>query len=89
MDRVVCAVATALRNLAIDQRNKELIGEDHISDSVHTFQSVLEIGYKWCSKLLVSLNWVGIWQYCRDSESRKASILLRRGNQICFMTIIK
>ena len=25
-DRVVCAVATALRNLAIDQRNKELIG---------------------------------------------------------------
>lgn len=26
-DRVVCAVATALRNLAIDQRNKELIGE--------------------------------------------------------------
>jgi hypothetical protein len=26
MDRVVCAVATALRNLAIDQRNKELIG---------------------------------------------------------------
>jgi len=27
IDRVVCAVATALRNLAIDQRNKELIGE--------------------------------------------------------------
>ena len=27
VDRVVCAVATALRNLAIDQRNKELIGE--------------------------------------------------------------
>jgi hypothetical protein len=26
VDRVVCAVATALRNLAIDQRNKELIG---------------------------------------------------------------
>ena len=27
VDRVVCAVATALRNLAMDQRNKELIGE--------------------------------------------------------------
>ena len=26
--RVVCAVATALRNLAIDQRNKELIGKE-------------------------------------------------------------
>lgn len=26
-DRVVCAAATALRNLALDQRNKELIGE--------------------------------------------------------------
>lgn len=26
VDRVVCAVATALRNLAMDQRNKELIG---------------------------------------------------------------
>ena len=26
VDRVVCAVATALTNLAIDQRNKELIG---------------------------------------------------------------
>jgi hypothetical protein len=28
VDRVVCAVATALRNLALDQRNKELIGND-------------------------------------------------------------
>ena len=26
-DRVVCAAATALRNLAVDQRNKELIGK--------------------------------------------------------------
>jgi len=25
-DRVVCAAATALRNLALDPRNKELIG---------------------------------------------------------------
>lgn len=26
-DKVVCAVATALRNMALDIRNKELIGE--------------------------------------------------------------
>ena len=31
VDRVVCAVATALRNLALDQRNKELIGITFIS----------------------------------------------------------
>ena len=29
-DRVVCAVATALRNMALDIRNKELIGEQFI-----------------------------------------------------------
>lgn len=27
-DRVVCSVATALRNMALDDRNKELIGTD-------------------------------------------------------------
>lgn len=27
VDRVVCSVAGALRNLAMDQRNKELIGK--------------------------------------------------------------
>ena len=26
-DRVVCATATALRNLAIDEKNKELVGQ--------------------------------------------------------------
>lgn len=26
-DRVVCSVATALRNMALDVRNKELIGQ--------------------------------------------------------------
>ncbi len=26
-DRVVCSVATALRNMALDARNKELIGQ--------------------------------------------------------------
>ncbi|XP_067122385.1 catenin delta-2-like isoform X2 [Centruroides vittatus] len=34
VDRVVCAVATALRNLAMDQRNKELIGKYAIRDLV-------------------------------------------------------
>ncbi|XP_048486693.1 catenin delta-2 isoform X2 [Plutella xylostella] len=35
VDRVVCAVATALRNLAIDQRNKELIGKYAMRDLAH------------------------------------------------------
>jgi len=34
VDRVVCAVATALRNLALDQRNKELIGKYAMRDLV-------------------------------------------------------
>lgn len=29
-DRVVSSVATALRNMALDVRNKELIGESHV-----------------------------------------------------------
>lgn len=29
-DRVVCAVATALRNMALDVRNKELIGKSFL-----------------------------------------------------------
>lgn len=29
-DRVVCSVATALRNMALDVRNKELIGEESL-----------------------------------------------------------
>lgn len=33
-DRVVCAVATALRNLAMDHRNKELIGKYAMTDLV-------------------------------------------------------
>jgi hypothetical protein len=39
VDRVVCAVATALRNLAIDQRNKELIG-------IEAFIVLLAIGLR-------------------------------------------
>lgn len=34
VDRVVCAVATALRNLAMDTRNKELIGKYAMKDLV-------------------------------------------------------
>ncbi|CAG2162045.1 unnamed protein product [Oppiella nova] len=34
VDRVVCAVATALRNLAMDSRNKELIGKYALKDLV-------------------------------------------------------
>uniref|UniRef100_A0AAX7UZX5 Catenin (cadherin-associated protein), delta 2b n=1 Tax=Astatotilapia calliptera TaxID=8154 RepID=A0AAX7UZX5_ASTCA len=34
-DRVVCAVATALRNMALDIRNKELIGKYAMRDLVH------------------------------------------------------
>lgn len=29
-DRVVCSVATALRNMALDVRNKELIGQESL-----------------------------------------------------------
>lgn len=33
-DRVVCSVATALRNMALDARNKELIGQLNIKCAV-------------------------------------------------------
>lgn len=36
-DRVVCAVATALRNMALDIRNKELIGELFIETNKDTY----------------------------------------------------
>lgn len=39
VDRVVCAVATALRNLAIDQRNKELIGKYALRDLIQKLPS--------------------------------------------------
>uniref|UniRef100_A0A8D8S5A1 Catenin delta-2 n=1 Tax=Cacopsylla melanoneura TaxID=428564 RepID=A0A8D8S5A1_9HEMI len=39
VDRVVCAAATALRNLAIDQRNKELIGKYAMRDLVQKLPS--------------------------------------------------
>ncbi|TRY58835.1 hypothetical protein DNTS_022340, partial [Danionella cerebrum] len=39
-DRVVCAVATALRNMALDVRNKELIGKYAMRDLVHRLPGV-------------------------------------------------
>lgn len=39
VDRVVCAVATALRNLALDTRNKELIGKYAMRDLVSKLPS--------------------------------------------------
>ena len=38
-DRVVCAVATALRNMALDIRNKELIGELFIETNKDTYNT--------------------------------------------------
>lgn len=40
-DRVVCSVATALRNMALDGRNKELIGPNtrkHTDSCVHVWR---------------------------------------------------
>lgn len=39
-DRVVCVVATALRNLAIDQKNKELIGKYAMPDLVNKLTTI-------------------------------------------------
>lgn len=57
-DRVVCSVATALRNMALDGRNKELIGpntgthtqklkqwKDHLHTSVRNINSLFKIGF--------------------------------------------
>lgn len=41
-DRVVCVVATALRNLAIDQKNKELIGKYAMPDLVNKLSNEQE-----------------------------------------------
>jgi hypothetical protein len=40
-DRVVCSVATALRNMALDSRNKELIGQTH----THTRRNSLSFSH--------------------------------------------
>uniref|UniRef100_A0A667Z5C2 Catenin delta 2 n=1 Tax=Myripristis murdjan TaxID=586833 RepID=A0A667Z5C2_9TELE len=42
-DRVVCAVATALRNMALDIRNKELIGKYAMRDLIHRDDTVTAI----------------------------------------------
>ena len=40
VDRVVCAVATALRNLAIDQRNKELVGKSLNNNCIYSIPKI-------------------------------------------------
>ena len=50
VDRVVCAVATALRNLAIDQRNKELIGENTTAlyfVCIHNISNIVHLSICW------------------------------------------
>lgn len=43
-DRVVCSVATALRNMALDSRNKELIGtHTHTRTHTHTHGGSSEV----------------------------------------------
>lgn len=41
-DRVVCSVATALRNMALDVRNKELIGQRELL-SLELLDKLLQI----------------------------------------------
>lgn len=60
VDRVVCAVATALRNLAIDQRNKELIGKYAMRDLVQKLPSGNQQHDQvslYCLNILISLSW--------------------------------
>lgn len=40
-DRVVCSVATALRNMALDSRNKELIGQNAHTESTHCEKTIV------------------------------------------------
>ena len=54
VDRVVCAVATALRNLAIDQRNKELVGKPLNHNCIYSIQK--QSYYNLAFILLVKIN---------------------------------
>ncbi len=42
-DRVVCSVATALRNMALDARNKELIGQSLKLIAMNSLHSIFII----------------------------------------------
>lgn len=53
-DRVVCAVATALRNMALDVRNKELIGKFRVIASSFDFQMIQTLGL-WNSGLKIEV----------------------------------
>ncbi len=47
-DHVICTAATALRNLAIDQRNKELIGKS----TAHVRAQLVEQGAYWLEQYM-------------------------------------
>lgn len=47
-DRVVCSVATALRNMALDVRNKELIGQE---SHCHTFYTIHHNDSVWMNNI--------------------------------------
>ena len=68
VDRVVCAVATALRNLAIDQRNKELIGE--MTTDLYLFVHVNKIS-KW---RIYTCQFVGNWLQMVFHASRQPKL---------------
>lgn len=46
-DRVVCSVATALRNMALDARNKELIGQSLKLIAMPYIPFLLYVGFMW------------------------------------------
>lgn len=72
-DRVVCAVATALRNMALDVRNKELIGR-----SLFVLRRV-------CLSVLKSalghlqLNWTSGYSQGRNKANQRALVTLLAG----------
>ena len=70
-DRVVCATATALRNLAIDEKNKELVGEyilEMCSNVVTTGKSI-----SWFLVVLIYDHWY--LELLKDYPSHKPAYL--------------
>lgn len=58
-DRVVCSVATALRNMALDARNKELIGQSlkpiAMNCAMPYIPFLLYVGFMWPLKTALHL----------------------------------
>ena len=77
VDKVVCAVATALRNLAIDQRNKELIGIFFLNvfvNGYHNFLAIASLG-KYAMRDLVQKLPAGNQQDVGTSDDTIAAVL--------------